>query len=282
MRKSTDTSTTLRGRATTRTAAEQTPVYGGGTVPSSDVKVRGLADRGSAAACGSGRRPSTRASSISRSPTRASCPTPTSSPGGSTRSPAATACMRSAPARLFAAAADALRRRRVLGRRHADAAPRRPQRSARRAGAARRGTRPPRCGRATTRVAAAIDCAAFGAEWGNGAADLAEIRRATTSHRARIRRAASSPPARRALRRPPIVAFAISGAAGGQGYLQRLAVLPEHQRRGHGRALTDRLVGVDATPAARPRRREHRHRQRAGTCARTSRSGSVPSPTASS
>jgi ribosomal protein S18 acetylase RimI-like enzyme len=100
-------------------------------------------------------------------------------------------------------------------------------------------------------VAAQIDSAAFGAEWGNGAADLAEIRRATTSHRARIRRA-PSPSTRRMLRRPPIVAFAITGAAGGQGYLQRLAVLPEHQRRGHGRALT-----VDSLAWMRRRRLGH-------------------------
>ena len=34
-----------------------------------------------------------------------------------------------------------------------------------------------------------------------------------------------------------LVAFAISGAASGHGYLQRLAVDPRHQRAGHGRAL---------------------------------------------
>jgi ribosomal protein S18 acetylase RimI-like enzyme len=101
-------------------------------------------------------------------------------------------------------------------------------------------------------VAARIDAAAFGAEWGNGAADLAEIRRATTSHRARVRHAISSPPVRRVLRRPPIVAFAITGAAGGQGYLQRLAVLPEHQRQGHGRALT-----IDSLEWMRRRRLSH-------------------------
>ncbi len=56
----------------------------------------------------------------------------------------------------------------------------------------------------------------------------------------------------RLLRRPPIVAFAITGAAGGQGYLQRLAVLPEHQRRGHGRALT-----VDSLAWMRRRRLSH-------------------------
>lgn len=87
-------------------------------------------------------------------------------------------------------------------------------------------------------AAAAVDCAAFGTRWGNGPADLAEIRRATTTHRARMRRSGSVTTGRGALRRAPIVAFAISGAAGGQGYLQRLAVMPQHQRQGHGRALT--------------------------------------------
>ncbi len=100
-------------------------------------------------------------------------------------------------------------------------------------------------------AAAMVDCAAFGANWGNGAADLAEIRRATTTHRARMRREASATSGW-SLRRGPIVAFAISGAAGGQGYLQRLAVLPEHQRHGHGRALT-----VDSLTWMRRRRLGH-------------------------
>jgi ribosomal protein S18 acetylase RimI-like enzyme len=99
-------------------------------------------------------------------------------------------------------------------------------------------------------AAAIIDCAAFGAHWGNGAADLAEIRKATTTHRARMRRAGAS--TGRLLHRGPIIAFAISGAAGGQGYLQRLAVLPEHQREGHGRALT-----VDSLAWMRRRRLGH-------------------------
>jgi ribosomal protein S18 acetylase RimI-like enzyme len=86
-------------------------------------------------------------------------------------------------------------------------------------------------------AASRIDREAFGAEWSNGPADLAEIRRATASHRARARRALTSD-SQGLLRRPPLVAFAITGAAGGNGYLQRLAVLPDHQRQGHGRALT--------------------------------------------
>lgn len=78
--------------------------------------------------------------------------------------------------------------------------------------------------------AARIDREAFGDPWGNDAADLAEIRRATPTHRARARFA------RRDGRRE-LVAFAITGAAAGHGYLQRLAVAPAHQGHGHGRAL---------------------------------------------
>jgi ribosomal protein S18 acetylase RimI-like enzyme len=74
--------------------------------------------------------------------------------------------------------------------------------------------------------AARVDRAAFGDPWGNAAGDLADIRRATPLHRARARFDGGT-----------LVAFAISGAASGHGYLQRLAVDPEHQRRGHGRAL---------------------------------------------
>ena len=100
-------------------------------------------------------------------------------------------------------------------------------------------------------TAARIDRAAFGAEWCNGPADLGEIRRATASHRARARRSDTSA-ARGIFKRPPLVAFAITGAAGGHGYLQRLAVLPEHQRHGHGRALT-----VDSLTWMRRRRLDH-------------------------
>jgi ribosomal protein S18 acetylase RimI-like enzyme len=100
-------------------------------------------------------------------------------------------------------------------------------------------------------TAAVIDRTAFGAEWSNGPADLGEIRRATASHRARARRSLTSD-SRGVLRRPPLVAFAITGGAGGNGYLQRLAVLPAHQRQGHGRALT-----VDSLTWMRRRRLGH-------------------------
>ncbi|MFP5487215.1 MAG: hypothetical protein ACLGHQ_02765, partial [Acidimicrobiia bacterium] len=62
-------------------------------------------------------------------------------------------------------------------------------------------------------AAAAVDRDAFGPLWGNDTASLRDIRRATPRHRARILRDGRS-----------IHGFAISGAAGDHGYLQRLAV----------------------------------------------------------
>ena len=81
------------------------------------------------------------------------------------------------------------------------------------------------------REAARVDRDAFGDPWGNDAGDLAEIRRATPLHRARARFVAGPDHGRR------LAAFAITGAAAGHGYLQRLAVDPSHQGQGHGRAL---------------------------------------------
>lgn len=74
--------------------------------------------------------------------------------------------------------------------------------------------------------AAAVDQEAFGLMWGNDAASLRDIRRATPHHRARI--------VRRGRR---IAGLAISGAAGANGYLQRVAVTPAHQREGIARIL---------------------------------------------
>ena len=85
-------------------------------------------------------------------------------------------------------------------------------------------------------AAAVIDRAAFGTGWGHDAAELAEICRATPTHAARYR-----PPTPRRLGLPGhggLVAFAIAGASSERGYLQRLAVDPSVQRRGHGWALT--------------------------------------------
>lgn len=79
--------------------------------------------------------------------------------------------------------------------------------------------------------AARVDRDAFGDPWGNDAGDLAEIRRATPLHRARARFVPGADRGRR------LAAFAITGAAAGHGYLQRLAVAPDEQGHGHGRAL---------------------------------------------
>ncbi len=76
------------------------------------------------------------------------------------------------------------------------------------------------------RRAAVVDQQAFGLMWGNDAASLRDIRRATPQHRARI--------VRRGRR---IAGLAISGAAGANGYLQRVAVAPAHQRGGIARTL---------------------------------------------
>jgi ribosomal protein S18 acetylase RimI-like enzyme len=81
--------------------------------------------------------------------------------------------------------------------------------------------------------AAVVDREAFGDPWGNDAGDLAEIRRATPVHRARARFVQGDG------RRRRLAAFAITGAAAGHGYLQRLAVAPELQRHGHGRILVN-------------------------------------------
>lgn len=74
--------------------------------------------------------------------------------------------------------------------------------------------------------AAAVDRDAFGPLWGNDAASLRDIRRATPRHRARIVRDGRA-----------IAGFAVSGAAGEHGYLQRLAVSTSHRRAGHASVL---------------------------------------------
>lgn len=84
--------------------------------------------------------------------------------------------------------------------------------------------------------AAAVDQAAFGRMWGNDSSSLRDVRRATPAHRARMitvdRRMAG---------------FALSGAAADSGYLQRLAVAPEHRRRGIAHDLViDALVWMHA------------------------------------
>lgn len=76
--------------------------------------------------------------------------------------------------------------------------------------------------------AAQVDRRAFGHRWGNDAAALDDVRRATPRARSRCVR-----------RDGELVGFAISGRAGSSGYLQRLAVDPDAQRSGIGRSLVD-------------------------------------------
>ena len=76
-------------------------------------------------------------------------------------------------------------------------------------------------------VASVVDVAAFGEQWGLDAAAVADVRRATPRHRARLARAGDA----------HLAAYAITGRDANQGFLQRLAVDPDHQRRGLGRAL---------------------------------------------
>ena len=83
-------------------------------------------------------------------------------------------------------------------------------------------------------AAADVDRVAFGREWGNDAAALRDITGATPLHRAR---AAGR----------PLDGFAISGASGTTGYLQRIAVHPGVQRTGIATALvTDALAWMAA------------------------------------
>ncbi|TDT18621.1 acetyltransferase (GNAT) family protein [Ilumatobacter fluminis] len=71
-----------------------------------------------------------------------------------------------------------------------------------------------------------IDRESFGLLWGNSATSLRDIRHATPSSSSRVARSNDG-----------IIGFAISGAAGDHGYLQRLAVRPDARRRGAGHDL---------------------------------------------
>jgi ribosomal protein S18 acetylase RimI-like enzyme len=73
---------------------------------------------------------------------------------------------------------------------------------------------------------AEVDRMSFGLRWGNTPSSLREISVATPHHRGQVARLGRR-----------IEGFAISGAAGAQGYLQRLAVAPSARRRGIARAL---------------------------------------------
>lgn len=75
-------------------------------------------------------------------------------------------------------------------------------------------------------AASRVDVAAFGTGWSTDRVGIGDIRSATPRHRARSVRTDDG-----------IVAYSISGRDGRNGYLQRLAVSPSHQQKGHGAAL---------------------------------------------
>lgn len=88
-------------------------------------------------------------------------------------------------------------------------------------------------------VVAELDATAFDAPWSLDREGVAEVRSATPRHRVRGTVALDADPT--AAISPP-VAFAISGRSGRHGFLQRLAVHPDHRRAGHATVLvTDAL-----------------------------------------
>jgi ribosomal protein S18 acetylase RimI-like enzyme len=74
--------------------------------------------------------------------------------------------------------------------------------------------------------ASKVDVAAFGPGWCIDRVGIGDVRSATPRHRARA-----------ILAEGTLVAYAISGRDGRNGYIQRLAVSPAHQQRGYGSAL---------------------------------------------
>jgi ribosomal protein S18 acetylase RimI-like enzyme len=74
--------------------------------------------------------------------------------------------------------------------------------------------------------ASEVDVAAFGPGWSIDRVGIGDVRSATPRHRARAIRSNND-----------TVAYAISGRDGRNGYIQRLAVSPAHQKNGHGIAL---------------------------------------------
>jgi ribosomal-protein-alanine N-acetyltransferase len=73
-----------------------------------------------------------------------------------------------------------------------------------------------------------VDRESFGLMWGNTPSSLRDIRNATPFHRSRVVRSDGH-----------IAGFAISGAAADTGYVQRLAIAPDHRRGGLARLLVD-------------------------------------------
>jgi ribosomal protein S18 acetylase RimI-like enzyme len=79
--------------------------------------------------------------------------------------------------------------------------------------------------------ASRVDIAAFGRSWAIDRVGIGDVRSATPRHRARTIRVDGA-----------LVAYAVSGRDASTGYLQRLAVDPDHHQHGHGTALvTDSL-----------------------------------------
>jgi ribosomal protein S18 acetylase RimI-like enzyme len=79
--------------------------------------------------------------------------------------------------------------------------------------------------------ASRVDVAAFGAGWCIDRVGIGDVRSATPRHRARAVRSDKE-----------LIAYAISGRDGRNGYIQRLAVSPAHHHQGHGVSLiTDSL-----------------------------------------
>jgi ribosomal protein S18 acetylase RimI-like enzyme len=76
--------------------------------------------------------------------------------------------------------------------------------------------------------ASRIDVSAFGAGWCIDRVGIGDVRSATPRHRARAVQADDQ-----------LVAYAITGRDGRNGYIQRLAVSPDHQHRGYGAALVN-------------------------------------------
>ena len=193
-------------------------------------------------------------------------PPPRSAPG-STLSPAGNpdAGARGAHRGAVPRRRRSLRAGRVPGRRHAGpprARPRagRPGRLDRRRPAPVRPRPDPSAAPARPRGGVGVDRPAFGDPWGYSADDLADMRR----------RDARAPCPRAWRGGGQLAAFAITGAAGVNGYLQRLAVDPPVQRQGLGTVLV-----VDSLAWMRRRRLgtgQHRRRERAGAGAlRTAR-----------
>lgn len=76
-------------------------------------------------------------------------------------------------------------------------------------------------------LAAALDATAFGPDWTLDHDALTDVRGATPRHRARVTRSADG----------TLTGYAVTGRDSRLGFLQRLAVHPDHRRDGLGRAL---------------------------------------------